>query len=169
MALRDPRRHASTIIATRQLPRSQTVRNLTVADLHTYYVLAGASYLLVHNCEINAISLGKQTVGADRDALDIFAMERGAPSYKNWGDSAPWYKQLQGFLTDGKTRIHVNLDGIEEGTEKAYARSGADVDVTDPAALGATRWEMYQLSTRPSAWNRVTWYREGREVGNPFE
>ncbi|MGW1642561.1 polymorphic toxin-type HINT domain-containing protein [Streptomyces lavendulae] len=27
-----------------------TVHNLTVADLHTYYVLAGAAPVLVHNC-----------------------------------------------------------------------------------------------------------------------
>jgi len=30
--------------------RTATVHNLTVADLHTYYVLAGATPVLVHNC-----------------------------------------------------------------------------------------------------------------------
>ncbi|MDX3855938.1 hypothetical protein, partial [Streptomyces sp. AK02-01A] len=29
----------------------ETVHNLTVSDLHTYYVLAGATPVLVHNCD----------------------------------------------------------------------------------------------------------------------
>ncbi|MFJ2213616.1 polymorphic toxin-type HINT domain-containing protein [Streptomyces sp. NPDC101062] len=36
----------------------ETVYNLTVGDLHTYYVLAGATPVLVHNC-------GTETLGAD--------------------------------------------------------------------------------------------------------
>ncbi|MFJ2558274.1 MULTISPECIES: polymorphic toxin-type HINT domain-containing protein [unclassified Streptomyces] len=34
----------------------ETVYNLTVGDLHTYYVLAGATPVLVHNCNENIIS-----------------------------------------------------------------------------------------------------------------
>ncbi|MFJ4216104.1 hypothetical protein ACIP27_25640 [Streptomyces hydrogenans] len=30
--------------------QTANVRNLTVADFHTYYVLAGATPVLVHNC-----------------------------------------------------------------------------------------------------------------------
>ncbi|WP_409471574.1 polymorphic toxin-type HINT domain-containing protein [Streptomyces sp. HC307] len=33
--------------------RRSTVHNLTVSDLHTYYVLAGATPVLVHNCNTN--------------------------------------------------------------------------------------------------------------------
>ncbi|MFE2877400.1 ricin-type beta-trefoil lectin domain protein [Streptomyces roseus] len=35
-----------------------TVHNLTVADLHTYYVLAGATAVLVHNCNGKLVSNG---------------------------------------------------------------------------------------------------------------
>ncbi len=33
-----------------------TVHNLTVADLHTYYVLAGATPVLVHNCDLHDLA-----------------------------------------------------------------------------------------------------------------
>ena len=69
--------------------------------------------------------------------------------------------QLKGFIGDGKTRTHVNLDGIDFPIP--YARSGAGVDPTDVAGCGFTRWEMNQLSNSPDAWNRVTQYRGGRE------
>ncbi len=40
------------ITAVQQRTESTTVYNLTVADLHTYYVLAGATPVLVHNCGV---------------------------------------------------------------------------------------------------------------------
>lgn len=146
--------------------RTATAHNLTVATIHTYYVLASDTPVLVHNCG-SGIALGKQKVNGDGMALDVFAMERGALSYKEWAGSGPWYDQLKGFIADGKTKIHVNLDGIDDPV--AYARSGANVDVTDVGGRGFTRWEMYQLSISPDAWSRVTWYRKGGKAGNPFE
>ncbi|MEV0000696.1 polymorphic toxin-type HINT domain-containing protein [Micromonospora sp. NPDC050980] len=38
------------VVATRQWTEQATVYNLTVEDIHTYYVLAGAAPVLVHNC-----------------------------------------------------------------------------------------------------------------------
>ncbi|MDG4765729.1 polymorphic toxin-type HINT domain-containing protein [Solwaraspora sp. WMMD406] len=38
------------ISAVRQWTETRTVHNLTVADIHTYYVLAGDTPVLVHNC-----------------------------------------------------------------------------------------------------------------------
>lgn len=99
-------------------------------------------------------------------ALDIFGMERGAQTYKEWSGSGAWHEQLKGFIGDGKTRIHVNLDGIDDPV--SYAASGRGVDPTDVGGRGFTRWEMYQLSQNSAAWNRVTWYQSGRTVANPF-
>ncbi|MEV7213441.1 hypothetical protein AB0O31_10180 [Kitasatospora cineracea] len=36
--------------AVKPWPQHATVRNVTVAKIHTYYVLAGATPVLVHNC-----------------------------------------------------------------------------------------------------------------------
>lgn len=152
------------ITAVERWTETARVHNLTVDDIHTYYVVAGNTPVLVHNC--GDIALGKQTVGDDDMALDIFAMERGAQTYKEWSGSGSWHQQLRGFIADGKTRIHVNLDGIDDPI--SYAASGRGVDPTDVGGRGFTRWEMYQLSQNPAAWNRVTWYRNGRAVVNPF-
>ncbi|MFF1681929.1 polymorphic toxin-type HINT domain-containing protein [Streptomyces sp. NPDC058256] len=40
---------------------SRTVHNLTVADIHTYYVLAGATPVLVHNCNEVAVDTNAVT------------------------------------------------------------------------------------------------------------
>ena len=34
---------------------------------------------------------------------------------------------------------------------------------------GATDWELLQIKTTPSAWERITWYQNGEFVPNPFE
>ncbi|MFD3699624.1 ricin-type beta-trefoil lectin domain protein [Streptomyces sp. NPDC058646] len=42
--------HVQVTSIRRWTAESETVHNLTVADVHTYYVLAGATPVLVHNC-----------------------------------------------------------------------------------------------------------------------
>jgi hypothetical protein len=149
----------------RDYTASMVTYNLTIDSLHTYYVEAGSTPVLVHNSSCTSIALGKQTVGSNDLALDEFGMETGGQTYKEWSGKGSWYNQLKGFLSDGTTQIHVNLDGINDPA--AYARSGANVN---PAVddVGMTRWEMYQLSTNSGAWDRVTWYRGGSVVSNPF-
>jgi hypothetical protein len=39
------------VTAVKKWSATQRVHNLTVADLHTYYVLAGGTPVLVHNCD----------------------------------------------------------------------------------------------------------------------
>ncbi|MFE2284229.1 polymorphic toxin-type HINT domain-containing protein [Streptomyces sp. NPDC059443] len=48
--LRQPNGTTLTVKATRDYPYAVTTHNLTVDDFHTYYVLAGATPVLVHNC-----------------------------------------------------------------------------------------------------------------------
>ncbi len=48
--LRQPDGSTLTVKATRNYPLAVTTHNLTVDDFHTYYVLAGATPVLVHNC-----------------------------------------------------------------------------------------------------------------------
>lgn len=48
--LRQPDGTTLTVTAIRNYPNAVTTHNLTVNDFHTYYVLAGATPVLVHNC-----------------------------------------------------------------------------------------------------------------------
>lgn len=50
--LRQPNGTTLTVQTTRDYPYAVTTHNLTVDDFHTYYVLAGATPVLVHNCDI---------------------------------------------------------------------------------------------------------------------
>ncbi|MCX4545841.1 polymorphic toxin-type HINT domain-containing protein [Streptomyces sp. NBC_01565] len=62
--LRRPDGTTLTITSTRNYPLTTTTYNLTVDDLHTYYVLAGVTPVLVHNCG------GTATVSYDPDMAD---------------------------------------------------------------------------------------------------
>ncbi|MFJ6141875.1 deaminase domain-containing protein [Kitasatospora sp. NPDC092286] len=50
--LRQPDGTTRTIQSVRNYPYAVTTHNLTVNLLHTYYVLAGATPVLVHNCDL---------------------------------------------------------------------------------------------------------------------
>ncbi|WP_150517283.1 polymorphic toxin-type HINT domain-containing protein [Streptomyces subrutilus] len=52
--LRQPDGTPLAVQAVRNYPHAVTTHNLTVADVHTYYVLAGATPVLVHNCGLSA-------------------------------------------------------------------------------------------------------------------
>ncbi|WP_405469083.1 polymorphic toxin-type HINT domain-containing protein [Streptomyces anulatus] len=57
--------------------------NLTVDGLHTYYVLAGETPVLVHNSSCPHIALGKSATDDNPFALVEFAMEHGAEMFKH--------------------------------------------------------------------------------------
>ncbi|WP_307666588.1 RHS repeat-associated core domain-containing protein [Streptomyces sp. V2I9] len=50
MTLRTPDGTTVTLEATRAFDKRQRTHDLTLTDIHTYYVLAGATPVLVHNC-----------------------------------------------------------------------------------------------------------------------
>lgn len=52
--LRKPDGTTLTVQTARNYPYAVTTHNLTVDDFHTYYVLAGATPVLVHNCNVTA-------------------------------------------------------------------------------------------------------------------
>ncbi|MET9656722.1 RHS repeat-associated core domain-containing protein [Streptomyces sp. NPDC006510] len=96
------------ITAVTRRTTSTTVYNLTVADFHTYYALAGATPVLVHNC------------GPDLDKLGEAAKR---PLRGNAGDSAASraYQKHMGRpntslipLGSGKDRIHVSHHLIDD-------------------------------------------------------
>ncbi|MDX3456186.1 polymorphic toxin-type HINT domain-containing protein [Streptomyces sp. ME02-8801-2C] len=90
-----------TVASVHPYHRLHSAYNLTVDNLHTYYVLAGSTSVLVHNsasvCE--RIALGLQTVDEDIMALEEFAMERDALTYHDWPGSGPWYKKFEAYLS----------------------------------------------------------------------
>ncbi|MER5732767.1 polymorphic toxin-type HINT domain-containing protein [Streptomyces sp. NPDC002138] len=73
--LRQPGGSFLTVQATRNYPYAVTTHNLTVENLHTYYVRAGGSDVLVHNCptdphefplDENGMPVGGHTSGTEK-------------------------------------------------------------------------------------------------------
>ncbi|MER5778291.1 polymorphic toxin-type HINT domain-containing protein [Streptomyces sp. NPDC002039] len=63
--LRRPDGATLTVKTTRNYPYAVTTHNLTVDDFHTYYVLAGATPVLVHNCgDVEPALQNKNTAGS---------------------------------------------------------------------------------------------------------
>jgi hypothetical protein len=61
---------AQTVSAVTVFVGSRQMRDLTVSDLHTYYVVAGDTPILVHNCGGVTIALGKAAYGLAAKADD---------------------------------------------------------------------------------------------------
>ena len=151
-----------TVSEARNYLGQKVMYDLTVNQVHTYYVVAGNIPVLVHNCDI---ALGMSEVDGNPMALQEFADSVGAKSYHDWpsqGDN--WVSELRGYVKDRKTKIHFNLDGIEDPV--AFARRGEEID---PIFDGhATAWELNLVKGSKSAVSRTTFYRDGKKVANPF-
>ncbi|MFE7043283.1 polymorphic toxin-type HINT domain-containing protein [Streptomyces atratus] len=61
----------------------ETVHNLTVADLHTYYVLAGATPVLVHNCGGRVVDMHGSDI-ANPDVLASRLLEHTNTALSEW-------------------------------------------------------------------------------------
>ncbi|MFJ7166539.1 ricin-type beta-trefoil lectin domain protein [Streptomyces globosus] len=77
---------AATIVRVRTYETLQNTYDLTVADFHTYYVLAGATPVLVHNCPAG---------GAPRSADGKFSKRNGEPGRDGAADEANAWDQLE--------------------------------------------------------------------------
>ncbi|WP_285751747.1 RHS repeat-associated core domain-containing protein [Lentzea sp. NBRC 105346] len=154
------------ILAARHYAATLRTYNLTIDAVHTYYVLAGNTPALVHNSNVcGGIALGLSEVDGDPMALHGFADAVGAKSYHDWPSAGDkWVSEFKGYVNDGKTPIHFNLNGIDD--PMSAARTGRGLD---PIFDGhATAWELSYIQDNPSAWSRVTFYRNGSPVANPF-
>ncbi|WSR43556.1 hypothetical protein OG196_33365 [Kitasatospora purpeofusca] len=58
------------ISSIRSYTQQQRVHNLTVSDLHTYYVLAGSTPVLVHNCNTTVYRLQTDHPDSQRLLVD---------------------------------------------------------------------------------------------------
>jgi hypothetical protein len=61
--LRDPTGITVTVARVHNWVGNQDMRNLTVRDIHTYYVIAGTTPVLVHNCPADVPGAGAPKIG----------------------------------------------------------------------------------------------------------
>ncbi|MFE1410356.1 polymorphic toxin-type HINT domain-containing protein [Streptomyces sp. NPDC058746] len=106
--LRQPDGTTLTVAAKRNYPHAVTTHNLTVADFHTYYVVASGTSVLVHNCNVTVYR--SQKAGGHSERIHIGA--DGSVSIT------------------GDKMIHVNMSGNIKHTEE-FKGSGQQIVAFD--------------------------------------
>ncbi|MEU4743704.1 polymorphic toxin-type HINT domain-containing protein [Actinosynnema sp. NPDC023658] len=103
------------VIATVDRTARQRVHNLTVADIHTYYVLAGSTPVLVHNCGNGGPEFGQPCTCADDQ---VFA--RLGTSKESTGRLADQARMAEGNPKSFGHGVSVRaVDGPVEGASLA--------------------------------------------------
>ncbi|MEE1797665.1 polymorphic toxin-type HINT domain-containing protein [Streptomyces sp. JV176] len=131
------------IKAVSQHAESTTVYNLTVDDLHTYYVLAGVTSVLVHNCNV---ALGYQKAQAAQ-----WANQKGFKHYMDIKYINNWSMHVRGAIDNPNTVIHVYTEQFTGGFEGMATRG-----LAGGTGVHATQQEMAWLA-RSVIGGRRTW------------
>ncbi|MET7489578.1 polymorphic toxin-type HINT domain-containing protein [Streptomyces sp. NPDC005538] len=113
-----------------------TVHNLTVGELHTYYVVAGETPVLVHNCDlIDEVHEHVGTLNSARDkARDLAGL----------GDDAVPFKQELGPLKDKIYSGMQSPDGLRGWR--------IDFDAKSPKGVHINYWDKTSGPKRSSGW-----------------
>ncbi len=99
------------------------------------------------------------------DHLDDFAFMVSAVTWKRLvlANPSDWSFEFLRYLSDDSVRFSFNLTGVNVESGVALAASG------NPRTFRWTDWELLKIKQRPSSWYRISWWRDGGEVANPFE
>jgi hypothetical protein len=158
------------------------------STLHTYYVVAGETPVLVHNCDsvvlgVNPHSnnLAKSLRDAGED-LQAQTFNRGNYGRLSATKGRPeWMNKVADAIRTPGTRLRVTLDGLpgdtaEEALKNAYTRGmplqGGNWRTA--AAYGnGTAWEIGSLASAVKAgareWSSVMFYWKGKQIPTPIE
>jgi RHS repeat-associated protein len=147
------------VATVRKTPGTADRYNLTVAELHTYYVLAGTTPILVHNTcgPDDHVVLG---VGKHSDALAKSLRGSGDAGAHTFNDSTfgdvgenglpEWMNGVMSAASSPASRLSVILDGLpgdsaEMAFQNAYVR-GVQAGLKGATLDGyGTAWEMSQV------------------------
>ncbi|MEW2372531.1 polymorphic toxin-type HINT domain-containing protein [Streptomyces sp. NPDC006656] len=153
----------------------EPAHNLTVAGLHTYYVLAGRTPVLVHNSN-DLVGCGDQVVlgvnrGQGGDALRDFLNEKEKPASswytfnnrEGWGNprnpgdptSRPlWMEGVEQAAANPSVKIAFSLDHLLDNNMKEFPDGQAAFQFTwaRGRALAGKPWETQASDGQQTAW-----------------
>ncbi|MFE0553660.1 RHS repeat-associated core domain-containing protein [Streptomyces pilosus] len=148
MTLHTPSGDTVEVEANRHFEKRQRTHDLTVTGIHAYYVLAGTTPLLVHNCDV---ALGWQ----DNGKLDKWAGDNGFETFSNVpGDG--WKMAARKAIVDPNVTLHVNKSGLGDFMEAAQRglTNGEDGYATDLEMAYIAR----ALANGQRSWSSIKWY-----------
>ncbi|MGW4698670.1 polymorphic toxin type 27 domain-containing protein, partial [Kitasatospora cineracea] len=183
--LRTPDNQIVRIVSKRNWAGLQAAYNLTVENAHTYYVLAGAIPLLVHNDKVPELcNIGSHLVLGVAPYSDEIAARFGGKTFNNvpggpdYGKEFPgaggwriWQIGVDSYLNAASMKISVSLDGVE-GAQSADQALEMLIERGRPLTAGGwqaaaergngTAWEMAKLRLAilrgSRSWESITWY-----------
>ncbi|MFK0232370.1 polymorphic toxin-type HINT domain-containing protein [Streptomyces vinaceus] len=145
------------VTEVRRWTQQKKVRNLTVADEHTYYVLAGASPVLVHNCDV--------ALGQKGEGTYAWAESKGFKHFGKLGKDE-WQGPVEAAIRDTSNNLHVNMKGMGSFKESA-------MDGLKPGHPYATDVEFGMIARSivhgGRKWSSITFYRpNSKGILEPF-
>ncbi|MFV2022902.1 polymorphic toxin-type HINT domain-containing protein [Micromonospora sp. LOL_023] len=161
-----------TVVSVETRRDEREMRDLTVADTHTYHVLAGDTPVLVHNCN-NAV-LGINEHG---EKLASHLRGEGLSNVRTFNDPglkpvdpesgmAGWQMAVKDAIRDEDTTIHVALDGMDGATHSERFMNAYNAG--RGGNFGATDWEMAQLGLavrrEVRTWSSIKFYHADARV-----
>ncbi|WP_187414954.1 polymorphic toxin-type HINT domain-containing protein [Nonomuraea sp. PA05] len=151
------------VTAVKKWSATQRVHNLTVADLHTYFVAAGTTLVLVHNAEpCSGVALGYRAHGTRKFAEDLRS--------KHFLDESAdtWRAPTQKAIADGDIPLHVNMKGFSGGFEDMAKRGLNRGGVAPHATEEEMGWIARAVKNHRRSWSSIKFYdAEGRVVDIP--
>jgi hypothetical protein len=157
------------ISAIKTWTQHRQVYNLTVDTTHTYYVEAGTTPVLVHNCDI---ALGIQEEGN----LAQFAADRDLTTFTHLGRDEALAAVREVAMENPQTKIHVTMDGFKPAP--AFKGEPTPADLFEAAynnGKGGRWWtterEMAIIGDAVRrgrrTWDSITFYQNGKVVNFP--
>ncbi|MFI5671400.1 RHS repeat-associated core domain-containing protein [Streptomyces sp. NPDC051704] len=127
--LRRPDGTTLTVQSKRNYPYAVTTHNLTVNDFHTYYVLAGATSVLVHNCGGNSAPFkndveGRYNLADELDAAEARGVRSVSPGQAGWEEALN--SGVVKWVVDTNEVLHV-VPATDDAIKHSIMTRGAPV------------------------------------------
>jgi hypothetical protein len=154
--VRTPDGQALRVVSTAAVPSHPTVHDLTVEDFHTFYVLAGTTPVLVHNC---GVALGFRNKG-----LAEFAENKGLKHFLNVS-ADEWRGHVQSAIADGDTALHVSTKGFSGDFKDLAMRGLGRVKGVAPFATEEEMgWIARAVANGRRTWSSVKFYDDAGDL-----
>jgi hypothetical protein len=167
MTLRTADGGTATLTATHDFEKRQRTHDLTIRDIHTYYVLAGATPVLVHNC-------GDVYRSDTRDPSEIFdggfAPKGGNMNLEEHVSGVSGvYTPDSGFVSTTTSKSHaLSRKGHTYVIDSRGVSGGIDVNKRIPGNVHANEAEIAVPRAIDSCHIRGCWHETtGEWIPNP--
>ncbi|MEU7401653.1 polymorphic toxin-type HINT domain-containing protein, partial [Streptomyces sp. NPDC044948] len=157
----------ATVVATRSLDRRTSTYSLTVEGLHSFYVLAGGTPLLVHNSECKVLVLGvKEHVESETTRLNGYnfmdpKLEEVVGTLPDGTPYTAWMAEVENVMRQNG-KISVSLKGFDPPGGSYQEKFDLALKQVEEGKWRSTEWEMSRLVFHNRVgnldWDNITWW-----------